>query len=295
MSFVNLQYQIGHTAIEIITTGVSHYHPNHVFNDDLSSKFLKNTIDIDYTVTLEIHALPVDFGIDLEKLILCHNLDDGRWIYLSFDKWIALFNEQESRFVLFLRNFRVFSEAYKSTLSFLFKYFTKDIGTFFHSAGIQIADHNYIFLAPSGTGKTTLSLRAQKGGLPVLSDEMVFVSKNGGCFVAYSSPFGRITDGPLEAPLGGIFFLKQGTAARFSRINSSQALARAWQDSYYRDTVLDFSDQKLRFKNRIVTPAERLKIFDLWHELFSTVPCFEMEFPIDFDDWHKLAELVENA
>jgi len=152
-----------------------------------------------------------------------------------------------------------------------------------------------MFLAPSGTGKTTLSLRAQKSGLPVFSDEMTFIAKNKEHFMAYSSPFGRITHGPLEAPLGGIFFLKQGKAAKFSRINPSQALARAWQDSYYRDTVLDLFGQRMRFKNRTVTPAERLKIFNLWHELFSTIPCFEMEFPLDFDDWHKLVELVENV
>ncbi|GAB4416242.1 MAG: hypothetical protein Kow00106_11820 [Anaerolineae bacterium] len=138
-------------------------------------------------------------------------------------------------------------------------------------------------------------MRAQESKLLVLSDEMVFVSKNRNHFMAYSSPFGRISSGPLEAPLGGIFFLKQGTVARFSRINPSQALARAWQDSYYRDTVLDLLGQKMRFKNRIVTPSERLEIFNLWYELFSTVPCFEMEFPIDFDDWHKLVEIVENA
>ncbi|MCZ7540502.1 MAG: hypothetical protein M5U29_11440 [Anaerolineae bacterium] len=239
MSFVNLRYQVGHITVEMVIVGISNYHIAYSLNNDLSSEFLNGNANIDYTVILEVHFLPIGFGIDLGELISSHHLDKGHWINLSSDKWIALFNEQESRFVLFLRNPHVLSEAYKNTLSFLFRYFTKEIGAFFHSAGIQISDRNYLFLAPGGTGKTTLSLRAQKSGLPVLSDEMVFVSRNGNHFTAYSSPFGRITDGPLEVPLGGIFFLKQGTATKFSRVNPSQALARAWQDSYYRDTVFD--------------------------------------------------------
>ncbi len=292
MDAFNLQYQIAQTSVRVTIIGVS----PPCFDGSLES-FLENNNGVSHSVVVETYWGDSNSGPDFRELVSQHQLDTTtkHWIDLSSQKWNALFNEQDSRLVLFLKDPSVFPEAYNNTLSFLFKLFTKDTGTFFHCAGIKVEDRCHLFLAPSGTGKTTLSLCAQKSGWPVLSDEMVFVSKNGDHFTAYSSPFGRITDGPLEVPLGGIFFLKQGGVARFSRINPSQALARAWQDSYYRDTVLDLFGQKMRFKNRIVTPAERLRIFNLWHDLFSTIPCFEMEFPIDFDDWHRLVELVENA
>lgn len=294
MDSLSFYYQIANSPIQITLRGIEDINlEGSLFN-------LFRTVDPinNHDVLFEVHVLEQSIKyIDIIGLISRFHLDSvsSHWIDIWGDHWLAFFSGQDRRFILFLDDFRFFPDAYENALQFSFRHISKVDRLFFHGAGIQIANRCSLFLAPSGTGKTTLSLRAQTSSLPVLSDEAVIVSKNGGCFVAYSSPFGRISDGPLEAPLGGIFFLKQGTATKFSRVNPSQALARAWQDSYYRDTVFDLPNQKLRFKNRIVTPAERLKIFNLWHDLFSTIPCFEMEFPIDFDDWHKLVELIENA
>lgn len=288
------QYRIAQATIEVAAIGVNHSDLEGV----LLNLFRVEDAICSQSVLFEIHLLQQScIETDTRRLILEYRLDaiSGHWVDIVGDHWLGFFNEQNRRFLLFLDNPIYLSQVYEDALLLFFRNISKERGSFFHSAGLQIEKRCYMFLAPSGTGKTTLSLRAQKSGLPILSDEMVFVSKNEGHFMAYASPFGRISDGPLEALLGGIFFLKQGSAARFSHINPSQALARAWQDSYYRDTVVDLFDQKMRFKNRIVTPAERLKVFNLWHDLFSTIPCFEMEFPIDFDDWHKLVELVENA
>jgi len=250
---------------------------------------------IDYYATFEFHVLPNVANANVEELFLKYGLDTTTqyWITLTEKHWFCLYNRQEGHFFLFADDPHFFREAYTEVLAFLFRQISSVSGCVFHGAAIQIEGCCYLFLGPSGTGKTTLSRQAQKKGFPVLSDETVFVSRNRNLFTAYSSPFGRICHGPREAPLAGIFFLKQGAATSFSRIiNASQALARAWQDSCYRDKVVDDFGQKMRFKNRMVTPAERLKVFNLWHEIFSTIPCFEMEFPIDFDDWDKLPALL---
>jgi len=294
MEPLHLRYRIAHAALEIAVVGLGRSD----LEGELLDLFLTDDANCPHSILLEFSHLQQDvIETDVLKLASEYRLDkiSGHWVDILGDHWLGFFNEQNRRFILFSDNPAFFSEAYKDALLFCFRNISRETGTFFHSAGLQIQERCFLFLAPSGTGKTTLAMRAQESKLLVLSDEMVFVSKNGNHFMAYSSPFGRISHGPLEVPLGGIFFLKQGSVAKFSRINPSQALARAWQDSYYRDTVLDFFDQKMRFKNRVVTPDERLKVFNLWHDLFSTVPCFEMEFPIDFDDWHKLVELVENA
>ncbi|MEB2287013.1 MAG: hypothetical protein OZ934_02765 [Anaerolineae bacterium] len=288
------RYQLAQTALEIAAVGEVHFD----LEGELFSLFRVQDAVCPHSILLEIHLLQHSvLETDIRMLTSEHRLYaiPGAWIDIAGDYWVGFFNEQAKRFILFVENRIMLSPAYEAALLLIFRHITKERGTFFHGAGLQIEKRCHLFLAPSGTGKTTLSMSAQERGLPVLSDEMVFVTKKENHFVACSSPFGRITSGPLEVPLGGIFFLKQGSTTRFSRVNPSQALARAWQDSYYRDTVLDLFNQKVRFKNRIVTPAERLKVFNLWQELFSTIPCFEMEFPIDFDDWHKLAELVENA
>lgn len=289
MDSLNFRYKIAKTTVAITIVGIR----SHDFEDGYLKFFSEQTSGDDHFIILETHFL--NGGKPrLEELVPRYQLDTitEKWIELSADNWIALFFQKSGRFVLFLDSPATFSEAYATVLSFFFKVVNKGKGYFFHGAGIKIAQHGLLFLAPAETGKTTLSQRAERSGFTVLSDEMVFISKENGRFTVFSTPFGRLSHGPLETPIEGIFLLKQGPTTRFSRLTPAQALAQAWQDSYYGDGMFEYSGRKYLFRSRIVSVEERPRIFNFWFDLFSSVPCYEMQFTRDFDDWDKLLELT---
>jgi len=165
-------------------------------------------------------------------------------------------------------------------------------GIFVHCAGVHIAGQTMLFLAPSGTGKTTLSRLAHEKGFHVLSDETVFISWNRAEFMAHATPLGRLSSGPLSSPIAKVFFLRQGEAFDVQPLSAPRALIAAWNDSHYRDfwTIIP-GMAVVHVRNDHIGADQKRTIVNRWFDLFSSVPCYEMQFTRDFDDWDKLLAL----
>ncbi len=89
-------------------------------------------------------------------------------------------------------------------------------GCLIHGAGIAVSDRGYLFIGPSGAGKTTISRILMDSSI-VMSDEAVGIRKEGGRYMVYPTPFGAREVGTPEyidisrvkVPLTNIFVLKK--------------------------------------------------------------------------------------
>jgi len=170
-------------------------------------------------------------------------------------------------------------EAFQGALGLFLSHNLKDSGGWFlHSSGILVDNRAFLFLGKSGSGKTTVALRAHHEGLALLSDDKVYFSRSSSIYTAYGTPLGKISDGPISGPVAGAFFLRQGDKTSFHPLSASVATAQAWFDTLY--------------NSRVANPHVRKRIFEEWFSFFSSVPCYEMQFTRDFDDWDKLLELT---
>lgn len=202
----------------------------------------------------------------------------SEWIQEGQAGWIAILMESTQRCVTFtLRDH--FNRALRGSLGLFLRHkIPRKKGSFIHCAGIHIQGQVFLFIAPSGTGKTTIAMSAKKAGFTVLSDDQVFVCRLGGTFIGHGTPFGTISDGPLTGQIRGIFILRQAAFLSINTARTSNALVQAWVDSYYNATGFNASDRK--------------EVFEQWFDLFSSVRCFEMNFTRSFCEWDKLIHLV---
>jgi len=122
--------------------------------------------------------------------------------------------------------------AYQSVLDIIF----------LHTASVIIGGKVYLFTAPQGGGKTTLSsLAREEGGFEVMDDESCVVKKVGGRFYAGKFPcFMPKTVKYREWEVGGIFFLNKSDENRVRPIPVLEAVRRALPEAvvFYRKPAL---------------------------------------------------------
>lgn len=209
-------------------------------------------------------------------------LDESSFIKVITTHWLGYIDILAHQLWL-LTSQEFAGRAYADILSrYLLHAIPKHKGIFFHCAGVHIAGQTLLFLAPSGTGKTTLARLAYEKGFHVLSDETVFVSWDTAEFVAHTTPLGRLSSGPLSGPIDGVFFPHQGKTFEAQPLSAPRAVIAAWNDSYYRMKGTSNADERRYIVNR-------------WFDLFSSVPCYEMQFTRDFDEWDRLLALAAHG
>lgn len=104
-------------------------------------------------------------------------------------------------------------------------------GALVHSAGVVEEGRAYLFLGPSGAGKTTVGRLARSAGRTVLSDDMNAVTAGSGSrgFRVERLPFaGDLgqTAAPGESrPLGGLFRIEKGARVQIDELSPARALA----------------------------------------------------------------------
>lgn len=98
-------------------------------------------------------------------------------------------------------------------------------GFLMHAASAVRNGKAFIFTGVSGAGKTTLS-RLAPPDADVLSDEISYVRKEGGRYVAYGTPFaGELARAGenLRAPLDTVYLLTQGPENRITDVDKAEA------------------------------------------------------------------------
>ncbi len=86
-------------------------------------------------------------------------------------------------------------------------------GTFLHASAIMLDGKAYLFSADSGTGKSTHTEKwCRLFGARYLNDDKPALRLVDGVWMAYGTPWSGKNDlsAPVEAPVGGIAFLKRG-------------------------------------------------------------------------------------
>src|SRR5215475_8995937 len=102
-------------------------------------------------------------------------------------------------------------------------------GGFLLHASSGICDGRaYLFSGVSGAGKTTMT-RLAPPGVILLTDEISYVRPELDGYVAFGTPFsGELAKAGenCKAPIGTLFFLKQGSSNRIDDVSPSEAVRR---------------------------------------------------------------------
>lgn len=97
-----------------------------------------------------------------------------------------------------------------------------------HSSGVIRHRRAALFVAPDAGGKTTV-LEQAAGGL-LLNDDQVIVRKEGNELIAYATPFGGMTSGPCQAPLGGLFVLEKAPHFELTPFKPAALVQSLWDE-----------------------------------------------------------------
>ncbi len=104
-------------------------------------------------------------------------------------------------------------------------------GLLLHGAGLVRHDRAYLFLGPSGAGKTTVSrLSYENGKAEILNDDLVALLSDGDQWIAHATPFHNPSQAsvalhPRSAPLRGLYKLVQAPHVTVTPLALGQALA----------------------------------------------------------------------
>jgi hypothetical protein len=101
-------------------------------------------------------------------------------------------------------------------------------GTFMHASAVEINGRGYLFPGRSGAGKSTISRIFVSEGYEMLSDDRIVVRKIDGAFYTFGTPWAG--DAEIAAnrklPLGGIFFIIQGSENCIREMSPSESAER---------------------------------------------------------------------
>ncbi len=111
---------------------------------------------------------------------------------------------------------------------------------FLHCASIVMDDRLYLFVAPSGGGKSTVSSFAREAGFSVLDEESCVVKRKRDRFFAGLFPFCLLPGhADKEREVGGVFFLNKSGTNKVRKISAIEAVRRALPEAtcLYHDHV----------------------------------------------------------
>lgn len=99
-------------------------------------------------------------------------------------------------------------------------------GLLVHAASAVRNGRAFLFAGVSGAGKTTIS-RLAPPGATLLTDEISYLRREGGGYVAYGTPFAGELAKPgenLRAPLAALYLLAQGPENRIEPVGEAHAI-----------------------------------------------------------------------
>lgn len=145
-----------------------------------------------------------------------------------------------------------------------------------HSSAVLLDSEVAVFIAPSGGGKSTIASLAEPG--TVLSDDQNVLRNQSGVTAVHSTPFGRSTNGPRSARLGGLFLLEKSGVLKLSRTTNLEVLEAIWADQPGATYLL---------------PMEvRSRLVGVLYTICQATPCYRLAFPSHSVDWEEIREAM---
>uniref|UniRef100_UPI0040565994 hypothetical protein n=1 Tax=Candidatus Electronema sp. TaxID=2698783 RepID=UPI0040565994 len=141
-------------------------------------------------------------------------------------------------------------------------------GLIFHAAGGSVQGKGIIFAAPSGTGKSTLSLLLEQSpNNRLFSDEQIIVRLMEDGWRIWGTPWHSIANIARNenAPLSAIVFLRQAETSQITKLSPSAGLRRLLQ-------VVSIPWYSKEWTNKGLAVCE---------SLIQAVPMFELAFRPD--------------
>lgn len=148
-----------------------------------------------------------------------------------------------------------------------------------HAAGVDLGGVAAIVTGPSGAGKSTA---AHLLGGHVLSDDMVLLGGIGNRPEVFSTPLGRVTDGPRHRRLGGVLFPKKAASFQLTALSRKEA-------------SLQFFAEHSSYMVAGTFDSLQRAILDLTSRLFDDVPAFAMSFSKEHLDSKAVSAVISSA
>jgi hypothetical protein len=170
------------------------------------------------------------------------------------------------------RNIYLFHTALRQFLAYLLP--LEGRGCMLHASGVALDGEAAGFFGVSGSGKSTIA-RLAPGA--VLTDESLALGRDGGRWVAHTTPFwGDYDPGPSSvesAPLAGLFHLVKAERDRVTRLTWQEAVRGLSQSLMY----------------QVRDPAYEAALFKQACALASEVPCYRLEFRPTVEVWDSVS------
>jgi hypothetical protein len=221
------------------------YYP--LLNADVVRSAIKIKLTRPDKIRLQLHKLVVEI-FDYEHMVFQVFFHSSLSYMLKFD---LSFNGMK----------RLFAAAFPNFDSILV-----------HSSGIILKDRAALFMAPDEGGKSTAVGLGKKEN--ILCDDFNVLSRRKGICKVHSTPWGRLCNGPVSAPLGGFFFLEKAKVFSLRSINAQEAVINIWNENF-------------RFLKNL--PKEmKVQAFNTLFDICREVPAYIMGFPKDHIDWQAI-------
>jgi hypothetical protein len=148
-----------------------------------------------------------------------------------------------------------------------------------HGAGIIRNDVAALFFAPDEGGKSSM-IRLSAGN-PVLNDDQIILRKQNGVVMAHGTPFGPITNGPLQSTLGSIFLLEKSSHFALTPLPLSAAVEFIWNEHAHMWIVMPRS--------------LRIKAFELIADACHQARIYRLQFPKGYIDWNAVDDAISGG
>ncbi|HZF11396.1 MAG TPA: hypothetical protein VFE33_21610 [Thermoanaerobaculia bacterium] len=153
-------------------------------------------------------------------------------------------------------------------------------GAVLHSAGVTDGDGAFLFLGPSGAGKTTLSRLSEAAGRTVLSDDLNALLPGPGpgraqvVKLPFTGDLGERREGSPPRPLRGLLQLAKGPEDALQPLSSGAALALLFTCSPFVNA----------------DPLRRERLLDILAGLAAAAPARVLTFSLAGDFWSILSK-----
>jgi hypothetical protein len=152
----------------------------------------------------------------------------------------------------------------------MFRTFNSHFNAFIvHSSAVVRNGKAALFLAHDGGGKTTVARQVPFND--ILGDDQVLLRKQNGGIFAHSTPWNKITSGPVSAPLGAIFLIEKSNRFKLIPLGPKEVIEYLWNEHYY------FTDK--------LPKQSRVDSFILLCEMVNQVPLYLMRTPLNGVNW----------
>ncbi len=142
-------------------------------------------------------------------------------------------------------------------------------GLIFHSCGVIRKGKGYLFIAPSGGGKSTIARLS--GRKTVLNDDRILIRKKGGRFAMFGTPWNGEFKGVSNASalINKVFFLKKAGHSYALPLTFQQSVVKLLNNVIYLPT----------------TVRMRRRVFEICSSMAKQIKCYTLGFTPKKDIW----------